>query len=258
MRTMRKLAGFLMLGVLAFGGREAAAQAQGLGAPSDDLVFITVGFGVESGSSDMTDTKNYTLYDEAATTTTTAPWSSGSFFEASAAVRVYMNFTVGLAYHQETNTTGTEISGSAPHPVFFNRPRTFATTEDGLYRRENAAHLTFGWVVPVNDKLDVHVTGGPSWFRLRQDVVSDVTIAESGNFATPVVEAEITEERRSVMGFNLGADVTYIFWQNDSVRVGAGGFLRYSAADADVHMIANDVETKVGGMQFGFGGRIRF
>lgn len=255
---MRKLAGFLMLGLLAIGGREAAAQGLGMGATSDDRVFITVGFGVENGSSDMTDTLNFTLYDEAATATTTTTWSSGSFFEGSAAVRVYRNFTVGLGYHQETNTTDTEISGTAPHPVFFNRPRTFAATEDGLYRREKAVHLTFGWVVPIDDKLDVHVTAGPTFFRLSQDVVTEVNIAESGNFATPVVEGEVTEQKKSVTGFNVGADVTYILWQNDNMRIGAGGFLRYTSAEADVRMLANEVSTKVGGMQFGFGARVRF
>jgi hypothetical protein len=255
---MRKLAGFLMLGLLEIGSREAAAQGLNLSAPSDDRVLVTVGFGVEAGSSDMTDTLNFTLYEEAATATTTTTWSSGSFFEGSAAVRVYRNFTVGLGYHQETNTTGTDISGSAPHPVFFNRPRTFATTEDGLYRRENAVHLTFGWVVPIDEKLDVHVTAGPTFFRLRQDVVSEVTIAESGDFAAPVVGGEVTEQRKSVTGFNIGADVSYILWQNDDMRIGAGGFLRYTSAEADIPMLANEVSTNVGGMQFGFGARVRF
>ena len=255
---MRKLAGFVMLGLLFVGGREAAAQGQGIGAQSDDRVFVTVGFGVESGTSDMTDTLNLTVYEEPATVTTATSWTSGSFFEGSLAVRVFRNFTVGVGYHQETNTTDTAITGTVPHPVFFNRPRNVSATESGLYRRENAAHLTFGWVVPVNDKLDVHVTGGPSFFRLKQDVVSSVRAAETADFNNPVVQATVTEQSKSVTGFNVGADATYILWQNDDVRLGAGGFLRYTSAEADIPMLANEVSTKVGGMQFGFGGRIRF
>jgi hypothetical protein len=255
---MRKLAGFLMLGLLAIGSREAAAQGQGIGATSDDRVFITVGFGVESGSSDMTDTLNLTVYEEPATVTTSTSWASGSFFEGSVAVRAYRNFTVGVAYHQETNTTDTDITGVVPHPIFFNRPRNVSATESGLYRRENAAHLTFGWIVPIDDKLDVHVTAGPSFFRLRQDVVSSVRAAETADLNNPVVQATVTEQRKSVTGFNVGADVSYILWQNDDMRIGAGGFLRYTSAEADVLMLANEVSTKVGGMQFGFGGRIRF
>ena len=65
---MRKLVVMMALGLLVAGGREAAAQGQGIGATSDDRVFLSIGFGVESGSSDMSDTKTYTLYDEPATT----------------------------------------------------------------------------------------------------------------------------------------------------------------------------------------------
>jgi hypothetical protein len=59
-------------------------------------------------------------------------------------------------------------------------------------------------------------------------------------------------------GYNVGADLTYMLWQNDSVRLGAGGFVRYTGATTDVRLLANDVETKVGGIQFGFGARVRF
>lgn len=255
---MRKLAGLMVLGSLVFGGREAAAQTQGIGATSDDRVFITIGFGVESGKSDTNDTKNYTLYDEAATTTANTSWTSGSIFEGSIAIRVIRNFTVGVAYHQETNTTDAEITGTAPHPIFFNRPRNFTASAGGLYRRENAAHLTFGWVVPINDKLDVVASAGPSFFRLQQDVVRDVTIAEGAGFTTVVAQPLVVEQKRSVVGFNAGADVTYILWQNDNVRLGAGGFVRYAGATTDVRLLVSDVETKVGGIQFGFGGRVRF
>jgi opacity protein-like surface antigen len=245
-----------MLGLLVVGSREAAGQ--GIGAASDDRLFLAIGFGVESGSSDMSDTKTYTLYDEPATTSTSTTWSSGSFFGGGMDVRLIRNFTVGVHYHQETNTTDTAITGTAPHPVFFNRPRNFESVASGLYRRENAAHLTLGWVVPINPKLDVLVTGGPSFFRLEQDVVSDVAISESGDFSRPVATPSLTTHSRSVTGYNVGADATYIVWQNDSVRLGAGGFVRFTGATTDVHMLTSDVETKVGGLQFGFGGRIRF
>jgi hypothetical protein len=250
----------MVLGLLVVGGREAAAQGQGIGATSDDRVFMTIGFGVESGKSDTNDTKNYTLYDEAATTTANTSWTSGSIFEGGIAIRVIRNFTVGVAYHQETNTTDAEITGTAPHPIFFNRPRDFTASAGGLYRRENAAHLTFGWVVPINDKLDVLVSAGPSFFRLRQDVVSDVEVSDpiNSNFATPVTAVRLAEQKRSVVGYNAGADVTYILWQNDNVRLGAGGFVRYTGATTDVRLLVSDVETKVGGIQFGFGGRVRF
>jgi len=244
----------MVLGLLIGGTREAAAQ----GAP-DDRVFLNIGFGVESGSTDANDTKQYSLYDEAATTSTAATWTSGSFFGTGVDFRVFQSLTVGMSYHQETNTSDTTVTGSVPHPLFFNRPRTLSTTVGGLYRRENATHISVGWIVPVGAKIDVLVSGGPSFFRLSQDVVSDVTIAERGGaFTEVVVSPTVVTQERSATGFNVGADVTYIFWQNDSVRLGGGGFIRYTAAETDVRLLVSDFDTTVGGIQFGFGARIRF
>lgn len=251
---MRKFAVLMVLGLLIGGTREAAAQ----GAP-DDRVFLNIGFGVESGSTDANDTKQYTLYEETATTNTSTSWTSGSFFGGGADFRVFKNLTVGVSYHQETNTSDTAITGSVPHPIFFNRPRNFSETEGGLYRRENATHLSFGWIVPVSPKMDVLLSGGPSFFRLEQDVVSDVAIFErGGDFSQVVVDPTIVTQKRSATGFNLGADVTYILWQNDSMRIGGGGFIRYTAAETDVRLLVSDFDTTVGGIQFGFGARIRF
>lgn len=251
---MRKFAVLMMLGVLVVGTRDAAAQ----GAPSD-RVFLNIGFGVESGSNDATDSRTYTLYEEPATVSSTTSWTSGSFFGVGVDFRVFKNLTVGVGYHQETNTTDSDLTGSIPHPIFFNRSRTFNTTEGGLYRRENATHLTFGWIVPINTKLDVLVSAGPSFFRLEEDVVSEVEVVERGGAYTEVlVVPMVTTQSRNVTGFNAAADVTYVFWQNDTVRLGAGGFIRYTGATTSVRLLATDVDTKVGGIQFGFGGRVRF
>ena len=69
------------------------------------------------------------------------------------------------------------MTGSIPSPIFFNRPRTL-DQEVVLERKEKAAHLVIGWVVPLGAKFDVLVFGGPSFFRLEQDAVSDVEIGE--------------------------------------------------------------------------------
>ena len=52
--------------------------------------------------------------------------------------------------------------------------------------------------------------------------------------------------------------MSYRVWQNDSVRLGGGAFVRYARATADVLMLQNEQSTDIGGLQFGFGGRIRF
>ena len=52
--------------------------------------------------------------------------------------------------------------------------------------------------------------------------------------------------------------MAYVVWQNDSVRLGAGAFVRYTTAETTVLLLSTEQPTTVGGLQFGFGGRIRF
>lgn len=244
----------IVCGVFAGTARSAAAQ----GAPWSDRGYINVGWGVESGSSAMTDTRTSTIYEEAATVTSSSSFTSGSLFDFGVGIRVWRNLTVGAAFHQEMNTAPGELTGSIPSPFFFNRPRTLTGSEP-LERKEMATHLTLGWVVPFSDKLDVMVFGGPSFFRLTQDVISGVTPNEA-SVSGSTIGATITtaERKKSQTGYNVGADATYIVWQNDSVRVGAGGFVRFTKASVDIDMLTSPQPTEAGGVQFGFGARLRF
>lgn len=233
-------------------------QALAQGATWADRGYINVGWGVESGSTAMTDTRTSTIYEESATVTTASEFTSGSLFDVGFGIRAWRNLTVGVAYHQEQNDSDAQVTGSIPSPIFFNRPRTLSGTEP-LDRKEMATHLTIGWVVPINDKLDVMVFGGPSFFRLTQDVISNVSPNETGATATTIsATLTTTERKKSATGFNVGADATYIVWSNDNIRVGVGGFVRYAQAETDIEMLVTEQPTKVGGVQFGFGGRLRF
>jgi hypothetical protein len=105
----------------------------------------------------------------------------------------------------------------------------------------------------------VRLFGGPSWFRLQQPVVSDVNFADqSAPFLQVTVTPAVTIQKKSPVGYNVGADASYMIWENDSVRLGAGLFLRYAMAETTVLMLQTEQPTDVGGLQIGFGGRIRF
>jgi hypothetical protein len=255
---MNKSVVVLVLACSVFAASASVASAQS--AAATDRGYINVGWGVESGSSAMSDTRTSLIYDESATITSAADFTSGSLFDVGVGLRVWKNLTVGAAYHQEQNDTNGALTGSIPSPVFFNRPRTMNVEVPGLDRKESAAHLVIGWMVPIGAKFDVMVFGGPSFFRVTQDSVSDVTISEPGGSFTTVTAAPlITERAKSVTGYNVGVDGTYIVWSNDSIRLGAGGFVRFTQASTEIEMLSGaGVPTDVGGVQFGFGARLRF
>ena len=250
----RFVTALFVVGSVFIASREASAQ----GAPWSDRGYINVGWGVESGSSAMTDTQTSTIYQEAATITTSSTFTSGSLFDVGVGIRLWRNLTVGVGYHQEQNDTEGQVTGSIPSPVFFNRPRALSGTEP-LDRKEAATHVNIGWVMPFSDKFDVMVYGGPSFFRLTQEVISSVVPNESGATASTIGSTITTAERKkSQTGYNVGADATYIAWSNDSVRLGVGGFVRFSQASVDVDLLSTSQPTDVGGVQFGFGARLRF
>ena len=119
--------------------------------------------------------------------------------------------------------------------------------------------MQIGYMIPIGTKFDVLLFGGPSWFRLEQPVVSNVTIAERGSAFTQVAVTSTVESRKkSPVGYNAGFDMSYLVWQNDSVRLGAGAFVRYTQAKTNVLLLQTEQPTEVGGLQVGFGGRIRF
>jgi hypothetical protein len=243
----------IVCGVFAGTARQASAQ----GATWADRGYINIGWGVESGSSAMSDSRTGIIYDETATVTSSSTFSSGSLFDVGMGVRIFRNLTVGASYHQEQNDTEGRLTGSIPSPVVFNRPRTLDQAVPGLERKEKAVHLQFGLVVPIRENFDVLVYGGPSFFRMEQDVVSDLTLGEQGNNAV-VAQPSIATRKKSETGYNIGADATYILWQNDSVRIGAGGFVRFTQASTEIDMLSTPQPTDMGGMQFGFGARLRF
>jgi hypothetical protein len=249
--------GVVMCGVLAGVAVDATAQ----GGTWADRGYVNIGFGVESGSSSTSDTHNFIIYEESGTITSDTTWTSGSLIDAGFGVRVWRNLTVGIGYHQEENDTDGLLTGSIPSPIFFNRPRQLNQDDFVLDRKEKAAHLVIGWVVPINDKLDVMLFGGPSFFRLEQDAPqldADPIREGPSPFTTVVADVDVVTRKKSLTGYNIGADATYIVWSNDNLRIGAGGFVRFTQANGDILQLVNETSTKVGGVQFGFGGRIRF
>jgi hypothetical protein len=146
-----------------------------------------------------------------------------------------------------------------PHPVFFDRPRSFSQTLDNAERDEHAAHLQFGWMVPLGDRFDLFLSGGPSFFRVSQDVVSDLSFAEQGPpFSSVNVNAVTTTSKRNATGFNLNVDATYVVYQRDRFRLGVGGLLRFTGATADLNVGGTTIATDLGGVQVAAGLRLRF
>jgi outer membrane protein with beta-barrel domain len=220
--------------------------------------YANVNFGFETGSSDLNESGTFTLYDENGTISVAQAIESGALFDFSVGARVWHNVSAGIAFHTSTNHNDAAVTASVPDPVVFDRPRAVSMTAADLKRNERAVHIQLGYMLPLSDQFSVHLLGGPSFFHLNQEVVEALDVTESGGFrATPA----IAERSDSAVGINIGADVAYLFYTQNTVKVGAGMFLRWAGSSANVVVLRGataEQDSDVGGFQIGFGGRVRF
>jgi hypothetical protein len=216
-------------------------------------VSANVGF-ARPAATTFTGATTTTVYLEPAPITTSYSVPKGPFFDGGALIRVAGDFAVGATVSAFTRSDTGSIAGAIPSPFAFNTPRPLSGTAASLERREVAVHVQAAYVVSAG-RLDVAISGGPSVFAVRQDLVSAVAYTESYPFDTATFTgATVTGVSATKVGFNVGADVGFKF----SAHVGVGGLVRYTRASM-TFPLANavpGVSADAGGLHAG--GGIRF
>lgn len=225
--------------------------------PLGGKVFVSVNFGIQVGDNSLERTSTFDLYDETATVDINQTINNGAFLDFSGAYKVRDNLGVGMAYDFVSNSGDGTVSGSLPHPQFFEQPRTFTASADDLAHSENAFHFQAVWFVPFTDKVDFTISGGPSIFNVKQELIRGVTFSEiPPNFTSVTIDSvEVVELRDSAWGFNIGADMTYAL----TPSIGVGALVRYSHGTVEFNV--SDTQTAdvtAGGFQIGGGVRFKF
>src|SRR4029450_4762173 len=97
----------------------------------------------------------------------------------------------------------------------------------GLQRNETGVHALAAWLVPLNSRADMTISGGPSFFSVAQDVVADIPFNQSYPYDIAMFTGAVKQRQTaSGVGFNVGADVTYLLRRH----VGGGGSVMFSRA----------------------------
>ena len=226
-------------------------------APIEGKVIVHANFGFQTGGGDIERNSTFDLYDEQASVDVAQEINGGGFFEFGAQYKVNKQFGVGLTYgHLSSKGDGT-VSGSLPHPQFFDQPRAFTASASDLSRSENAWHFQAVYYIPFVEKVDFAVSGGPSLFNVKQQLIRNVNFSENPpNFTSVTIDSiDIVEPTDSGWGFNLGADMTYAL----TPRVGVGAIIRYSWANVEFNISdSQTADVKSGGFQIGGGVRYKF
>jgi hypothetical protein len=233
----------------------APAGAQGR-SPLTQRIFISVNGGVQQAPSDASDRFEFDEHVETATVDVTYPYKANPAFDGGIGVRVWRRFGAGFAFSRFSGDTEAQVRGSIPHPFFFDQPREIEGTASGLTRSETALHAQVFYVLPLAGRLQAIVSAGPSRIEAEQGVVRDLQYDEEFPFDTATFRSASTRgAKASAIGFNVGADVAYMFTR----RLGVGGLLRFSRATVDLDAGGGrSVSVDVGGLQGGGGIRLVF
>jgi hypothetical protein len=249
----RRLTGVLVGVALVAGATEARAQ----GPAPLDTAFLHVNFGVQAASRDLNQDGAFELYDELATFRADTKIKGGPLFDIGGGYRVWENVYATISYTHLSDDSNANLTGNIPHPLVTDRLRPVSGSVNNLDHSENQWHLDALWRAPITTKFDVGVFIGPTIFSVNQDLVSGIEVAEVGPPFTSVnvTNINVTDASDTSVGFNLGADGTYMI----TPRFGAGVLLRFSHGSVELpNGPAATVKLDVGGFQFAFGGRVRF
>ena len=218
-----------------------------------DRALISLNAGWQAASFDLRDTRSFDppIPGDREQRTLAADYSvkSGMSLDLGGGYRVWRALAAGVSVTRFQDSRDVPVSGSVPHPFFFNRSRSITGMTSGA-REEMAVHVNAMWVMPIRPKMTLAIFGGPSFYSVKQTVVSDYDYTQSYPYDDVTLTSVIADdESTSVTGINVGADVGYYFTDT----IGVGGVIRFGRASVDTSIGSLDV----GGPEFGVGLRIR-
>ena len=189
--------------------------------------------------------------------------SRGADFDFGGGYMFTPMFGAGLSITGTADQDTVGLGATIPHPTIFNATATgVGVTNEELQRTEGAANFQFA-VVPRLPfaKMTLRLFAGPTFFRLKRQMVEDVRFTQQYALFTTANTVTITgwngrEVEGSGWGLHGGADLGYFF----SRYAGVGGTVRFSRGSVDIVEPLSETLTAMttGGMQFGGGLRLRF
>lgn len=217
--------------------------------------FIVVNGGYQMTTNDFDSSSTFRANAEDGSFSTDYEVKGGPTFDIAGGARVWRQLGVAVGVTRFSHSTPSSLTGSVPHPFFFNRGRAVAGDVAGLKREELGVHVQARAILPVGNRVEVMAFGGPSFFTVKQGMVTTITWNETYPYDDATFGSATTVSADgSKVGFNGGVDVGFFFTR----QVGVGGTISFSGATVEVEGTGITQEVKAGGAKFGAGLRLRF
>jgi len=189
--------------------------------------FLSANVGGLLTANDFTSSGSFSVYQEQATFQTNYKVPSVIAFDIGGGFALWRHLGVAIAVTSDQPKGDASLTGSVPHPFFLNKPRSVSGSVPGLKHTDTAVHVNAAWFAPIGPKFLVVAFGGPSFFTVKQDLVTqfaftDVYPYDEATFSS----ATVSNVNKSAVGFNAGLDVMYRFTRS----FGVGGVIRFARA----------------------------
>ena len=217
--------------------------------------FIALGGGMQAAGSGLADTFTFEANAETGSASVDYGSKAAPMLDVAAGWRFWKSggFAVGFS---RTSSSGTvQVIADVPHPFFDDRDRHVEGEASDIGRSETAAHAQVFWL-REHRKWRTRVLGGLTYFNVKQDVVTEVTVSETYPYDTAEFSGVRTSQGSgSGLGFNAGVDLAWM----QTPQFGWGAALRYTRGSVDLNVSGGrNVSTDAGGAQAVAGVRIAF
>ena len=220
--------------------------------------YLAFSGGTQATTTTFAENVGFTVYREDGDFDAGYGVGAGPVFDGGGGVRLASGIGFGVGVSRFDKRDPVSIDARIPHPFFFDRHRPVNGSLSGLTRRETAAHVEVRWFAPTGGAVELAVFGGPTFFDVRQDLVTAVGHDHAYPYDEAAFAAASTSTSSvssSAFGFHAGADVGFFF----SGAVGVGAVLRYSRGSVELTGAGGGtVPVDAGGLHAGGGLRLRF
>ena len=216
-------------------------------------VLVNVNYTVTSRNFDESST--FTAFLEDGSTSRSYDGGTGLGFELGAIYSITPAFGILGSFEFLSAKHDASFDVIAPHPLFFNQPRTTSDEIAALEYSEQAVNIDAVYTLTFGS-FAVDVFGGVTFFFTETELIDEVTTSS----AYPFDELDITTTttvklKENPIGFNVGGAFTYRL----TPLVGVSFQAKYSKATMNLQREAGEpIDIDAGGFRIGGGIRLAF
>lgn len=252
MRMRRTVIALVILTGLTFLSLPDTASAQPTAWGDNGYISINGFYDATTSSYETLTSQDFNL--ETVQLTTSHEVAKTPVYDLTVGGRLKGNLGMGFGFSYAKQTDDAEITGGIPHPFYYDQPRALAATTK-LDREDVTVHIHGMWLLPLTERFQVALFGGPTWFRVTQETVKSIEIDDSFPFdSVTLTKAELEKSKGSHWGYNAGFDASVFF----SAHVGVHGIVRYAQGTITISPGGHETSFDIGGLQLGAGLRFRY